>query len=393
MALTLTIVAQRSLHAVLLNGPADAARLLEPLRAALDGTGPALLPLDARDPRLSVLLDAFAPDQITDSDGMRTARYGGKGVGEGTAVIVATSGTTGDPKGVELRSAALLHSGRASLARIGARVGERWLCCLPANHVAGLQVLIRSILCETEPLVGAVTEGGYAHVSLVPTQLRRLLETGVPFDGVRTILLGGAAAPAALLETARQAGAPVVVTTYGMSETCGGCVYDGYPLEGVTVDETEDGRLAIDGPVLFSGYTGQPPRTGPFITNDLGKVDKSGFVRVRGRADDVINTGGHKVVPGEVARALETCRAVRDVVVVGRPDPEWGERVTAIVVPANPDDPPDVKLLRTHVKGVLPRYASPSEVVLVDAIPLLPSGKPDLARLRREHSPAKSVTY
>lgn len=384
---------KRPLHAVLLNGPADAARLIEPLRAALDGTGPALLPLDSRDPRLDALISAYRPDRVTDAGTVSTPRYGGKGTDEETAVIISTSGSTGDPKGVELTAAALLHSARASLARIGAKAGERWLCCLPANHVAGLQVLVRSILSGTEPLVGEVAaEGDFGHVSLVPTQLRRLLDAGASFDGTRTILLGGAAAPGSLLEAARQAGAPVV-TTYGMSETCGGCVYDGRPLDGVTVTEGADGRLVIDGPVVFRGYTGQPPRSGPFITNDLGNVDKMGFVRIRGRADDVINTGGYKVVPGEVARALETSPYVRDVVVMGRPDPEWGERVIAIVVPADAGDPPDVKLLRTHVNGMIPRYACPSEVVLVDAIPMLPSGKPDLARLRREHSPAKSVTY
>jgi len=392
-------VVKRSLHAVLLNGAADAARLLDPLRSALDGTGPALLPLDAADPRLAALLGSYEPDQVTDGDGDVTRRYGGKGVAEDTAVIVSTSGSTGAPKGVELSAAALSYSARASLARIGARPGERWLCCLPGNHVAGLQVLIRSIVSGTEP-VFREDEGGYAHVSLVPTQLRRLLDAGAPLAGLRTILLGGAAAAAPLLAAAREAGARVV-TTYGMSETCGGCVYDGYPLDGVSVEVTgAEGRLMIDGPVLFSGYTGYPAqprqpagRPAPFVTSDLGYVHKSGFVEVRGRADDVINTGGYKVVPGEVARALENCPAVRDAVVVGRPDPEWGERVVAIVVPADRRDPPDVKLLRTHVEGLLPRYAFPSEVVLVDSIPLLASGKPDLARLRREHSPAKSVTY
>jgi O-succinylbenzoic acid--CoA ligase len=393
MGLTLTIVAKHSLHAVLLNGPADAIRLVEPLRAALDGSGPALLPLDAADPRLPALLDAYAPDQVTDGDGDVTRRNGGGGVSEDTAVIVSTSGSTGTPKGVELSAGALLNSARASLARIGARPGERWLCCLPANHVAGLQVLIRSIVGGTEPVWGEGAVGGgddYSHVSLVPTQLRRLVDAGGPLDRGGTILLGGAAAAGPLLEAARAAGARVV-TTYGMSETCGGCVYDGYPLDGVSVS-LDDERLVIDGPVLFSGYSGQPRRTGPFVTSDLGYVDKTGFVEVRGRADDVINTGGYKVVPGEVARALETCPGVQEVVVVGGPDQKWGERVIAIVIPADRRDPPDVKLLRTHASGVLPRYAFPSEVALVDTLPLLPSGKPDLARLRREHSPAKSVT-
>jgi O-succinylbenzoic acid--CoA ligase len=118
------------------------------------------------------------------------------------------------------------------------------------------------------------------------------------------------------------------------------------------------------------------------VTSDLGRVDPAGRVTVRGRADDVINTGGHKVVPGEVAAVLASCPGVREAVVVGRPDPEWGERVTAVVVPADPADPPGLELVRTHVSARLPRYACPTEVVLTEAIPLLPSGKPDLAALK-----------
>jgi o-succinylbenzoate---CoA ligase len=179
-----------------------------------------------------------------------------------------------------------------------------------------------------------------------------------------------------------------VVTTYGMSETCGGCVYDGVPLDGVRVRADDEGRLRISGPVLMNRYHGWPDLTGDvldgdeFVTSDLGSVADGGRVVIRGRADDVINTGGHKVVPGEVAAVLATCPGVREVVVVGRPDPEWGERVTAVVVPADPVDPPGLELLRTHVRARLPRYACPSEVELTEAIPLLPSGKPDLAALR-----------
>jgi O-succinylbenzoic acid--CoA ligase len=398
MALTLTIVVKRSLHAVLLNGPGDAARLIEPLAAALDGSGPAILPLDAGHPGLAALLDAYRPNVVTDGDGVTTVRSEARGTGGDTAVIISTSGTTGEPKGVELSAAALLGSARASLTRIGAVPGERWVCCLPVTHVAGIQVLVRSLAAGTEPVIadrvdaGVLARSGAAHVSLVPAQLRRLLDERASFDGFRSVLLGGAAAPETMLEQAREAQVPLI-TTYGMTETCGGCVYDGRPLDGVSVTTDGGGRLVIGGPVLFTRYTGQPPRTGPFVTSDLGNVDKSGLVRVRGRADDVINTGGHKVLPGEVAHALQDCPGVREVVVVGRPDPKWGERVTAVVVPADPGDPPDLKLLRNHVQGRLPRYAFPGEIELRHAIPLLPTGKPDLVRLRREHSPARSVTY
>jgi len=436
----------RPLRAVLVKRTTP--RLVELLAAALDGTGPAILPLDAGLPagRLAELIAALGPGSIEDAEGVTTVRSAhDDGVAEGTAVVVGTSGSTGAPKGVELSAAALRHSARASLDRVGARPGERWLCCLPATHVAGLQVLVRSLVSGTEPVLAehadAETVGGSgcAHVSLVPTQLQRLLleaRPPAPLAGFSSVLLGGAAAPAGLLAAARAAGVPVV-TTYGMTETCGGCVYDGVPLNGTHVairsdDDgrpAESGRIWISGPMLFSGYRpggsgepGSPPVTwgsarggrgdgfppgassvAPpggvpwFRTGDLGRLDDSGRLVVRGRADDVINTGGHKVVPGEVAAALQTCPGVKDVAVVGQPDPEWGERVIAVVVPADPADPPALELLRLHVRERLPRYAAPSRVVMVDAVPMLPSGKHDIVRLRqellrREQTEAENVT-
>ena len=423
----------RPLRAVLVNRATP--RLIELLAAALDGTGPAILPLDAALPpgKLAEVIAALGPGSIEDAEGVTTVRSAcNEGVAEGTAVVVGTSGSTGASKGVELSAAALRHSARASLDRLGARPGERWLCCLPATHVAGLQVLVRSLLSGTEPVLAeradaeTVAGSGCAHISLVPTQLRRLLEVlgpgpAMPLAGYSSVLLGGAAAPASLLDAARAAGVPVV-TTYGMTETCGGCVYDGVPLDGVQValaredDSAEPpdhggepsrpsslgGRIWISGPVLFSRYRGQltgqaAPRDGWLRTGDLGRLDSSGRLVVRGRADDVINTGGHKVVPGEVAAVLQTCPGVRDVAVVGQPDPEWGERVIAVVVPADPADPPALELLRLHVRERLPRYAAPSRVVMIDAVPMLSSGKHDIVRLRqellrREQTEAENVT-
>ncbi len=395
----------RPLHAVLVNGVAGAKALTGPLSSALDGTGPAIVPLDAGlpAPRLRRLIDAFGPEVVVGPGGEATARSGGRKTAADTAVIIGTSGSTGEPKGVELSAAALLHSARASLARLGARRGDRWLCCLPVTHVAGLQVLIRSLAFDTEPAVAAAARpgalAGCAHVSLVPTQLARLLDEpggAAALAALSSVLVGGAAADAGLLRRARAAGVRVV-TTYGMSETCGGCVYDGVPLDGVSVRAGEDGLLRIAGPVLMNRYQGKPDLGGEFVTSDLGVVE-DGRVSVRGRADDVINTGGYKVIPGEVAAVLAGCPGVREVVVVGRSDPEWGERITAVVVPADPADPPSLELLRTHVRARLPRYATPSELVLTEAIPVLPSGKPDLASLRkagtlrgREQSPPRSV--
>src|ERR1700689_3277877 len=311
--LTLTIVTMRSLHAVLVERTSP--RLIELLAAALDGSGPALLPLDAGLPpaRLAELIAAFAPDTIEGPDGETTARSGvKKEVADGTAVIIGTSGSTGTSKGVELSAAALLYSARASLARGGARPGERWLCCLPATYIAGIQVLVRSLVSGTDPVLAdradaqTVAASGCAHVSLVPTQLRRLLDVDISISqdlshslvGFRSVLLGGAAAPAGLLAAARAAEVPVV-TTYGMTETCGGCVYDGVPLDGVQVRIGDDESIWIGGPVLFSGYVGGPraPGDGWLRTGDLGRLDSAGRLVVRGRADDVVNTGGHKGVP------------------------------------------------------------------------------------------------
>jgi O-succinylbenzoic acid--CoA ligase len=249
-----------------------------------------------------------------------------------------------------------------------------------------------------------VAASGCAHVSLVPTQLQRLLlqagaDGPTPLAGFSSVLLGGAATPAGLLDAARDA-CVRVVTTYGMTETCGGCVYVGVPLDGVRAEVRDDGRIWLSGPVLFSGYLGGPraPADGWFRTGDLGLLDAEGRLVVRGRADDVINTGGHKVVPGEVEAALQSCPGVREVAVVGQPDPEWGERVVAVVVPADPGDPPAPELLRRHVRERLPRYAIPSRVVMVGAVPMLPSGKHDIVRLRqellrREQTEAESVIY
>jgi O-succinylbenzoic acid--CoA ligase len=238
----------------------------------------------------------------------------------------------------------------------------------------------------------ALAELGCAHVSLVPAQLRRLLAAGADVGAFRTILLGGAAASAGLLARARGAGARVV-TTYGMSETCGGCVYDGVPLDGVSVRTGPDGRIRIAGPVIFSGYRGRPDLTaqsladGWFLTSDVGSVDPGGRLVVRGRADDMINTGGEKVAPAEVAALLETHPAVQEAAVFGVPSPEWGQQVTAAVVPADPASPPHQQDLRNLVKHHLPAYAAPKSIIVVPEIPLLPSGKPDLGALRTMETP------
>ncbi|MEO3823850.1 AMP-binding protein [Actinomadura sp. B10D3] len=381
----------RPLHAAVLPpGPA----LFRALADALDG-GPAICPLspDLPEPALRDLLDALAPDAVRTPDGLAPYRpRGGRVPADAeTAVLIATSGSTGPPKFVELPAGALRHSAAGTLARIEAAPGDRWLCCVPTSHISGVQVLVRALVAGTDPVIMprfdaaavAATEG--AHVSLVPTQLRRILDTGADLSRLGAIVLGGAAATPGLLAAARARGARVF-TTYGMSETCGGCVYDGVPLDGMRVALGAGGRICLAGPSLFTGYRLRPEESAEvrdgewFVTQDLGAIE-DGRLRVRGRLDDVINTGGEKVVAGEIATVLSRHPKVRDVVVVGRPDPEWGERVTAVVVPAAAR-PPDLAELRAFVRETMPAHAAPRELELVDAIPLLASGKPDRARLR-----------
>jgi O-succinylbenzoic acid--CoA ligase len=381
---------ERPLHA-LVRPPGP--ELLDAVAAALAGTGPAVLPLspDLPGAALRAALDALRPTHLVTVEGVRPC-VGGIGVPDDVAVIIATSGSTGTPKGVALTAAALRASAAASLRRLGALPGERWLCCLPPSHVAGLQVLVRALLSDSAPIMQrgfspeAVATARAEHVSLVPTQLRRMLDAGTDLSAFRTILLGGAAAPPGLLATVRAAGARVV-TTYGMTETCGGCVYDGTPLDNVDLEIRADGRILIAGPVLFSGYRLRPDLTTAcragrwYVTTDLGER-AGGRLRVLGRADDVINTGGQKVVAAAAAEILAGHPAVRDAAVVGAPDREWGERVVAVVVPADPAAPPSLPDLREFAKERLPAYAAPRELLIVPELPLLPSGKPDVPAVR-----------
>ncbi len=398
----------RPLHAVLLPPQAAGPRLLEALAAAIDGSGPAILPIDPTLPRARIdeLIAAFAPSTLeTAEDSQRLSRasrggLAGPGVPDEVAVVLATSGSTGLPKGVELPGAALVASAAASLARLGAAPGERWLGCLPLHHISGLGVLVRSLLAGSAPVLRDRVDAGVvardstdaarcSFVSLVPTQLRRLLDAGAPLDGFRAILLGGAAIPPGMLAEAAVTGARVV-TTYGMTETCGGCVYDGIPLDGVRVASGADGRIRVSGPVLFSGYRLAPELTraaledGWFVTSDLGEVTQAGGLVVRGRADDVIISGGEKIVAGEVEQVLRGCPRVREAVVVGAPDPDWGERVTVMIVAADDAGPPSLDDLRAYVRDRLPRYAAPQAMVVVGELPMLASGKPDRQLIRAQ---------
>jgi O-succinylbenzoic acid--CoA ligase len=321
-----------------------------------------------------------------------------------TAFVVATSGSTGLPKGALLPVSALHASGAATQQRLGGP--GRWLLALPAHHIAGLQVLLRcaaagvppDVLDTAEPFTAARFVDAVAamaaptgefrrrYVSLVPTQLHRILAEPEAVEAARTfdaVLVGGAAAAPTLLDRATTAGI-TVVTSYGMSETCGGCVYDGRALDGITVSTDEDGRIALSGPVVARGYRGRPgdpafPTPGTFRTDDWGTVT-GGRLTVLGRRDDLIMTGGVKIAPSVVEARLATMPGVAQAVVVGVPDPHWGEAVAALITVTG--RPPDIEATRAAVADLSAAHR-PRHLVVVDELPLIGPGKPDRAAARR----------
>ena len=307
-------------------------------------------------------------------------------VDDEVALVVATSGSTGVPKGVELSTAALEASARATIDRLGLTADDVFLSCLPWHHIAGLQVWLRARMLGAElrvqPRFVPDTLPDATVTSLVPTQLRRLLDAGADLTRFRAILLGGAAPPPDLADL------PNVVTTYGMTETCGGCVYDGKPLDGVDVRVDGEERIWLRGPMVTSGYRLRPDLTAEALidgwlrTSDRGRLRADGTLEVLGRLDDVVVTGGENVDPAAVEAALAAHPAVDDVVVVGVPDEEWGQAVAAVVVLAAGTEL-SVADARAWCADRLPAAALPRLVVTVAALPMLASGKPDREAVRR----------
>ena len=341
----------------------------------------------------------------------------------GPAVVVATSGSTGRPKKTVLSTQALTASGRAT-ERATTGPGQ-WLLCLPAHYVAGIQVLARSVLAGTRPVAMPTehfTPAAFAdaaqrlthpvrYVSVVPTQLQRILDPrdGAPdpravaalarFDAV---LVGGSALYPDLAARAADEGVHVV-RTYGMSETCGGCVYDDAALDAITAgivpdgapssavpdpNERREGRIWLGGAAVADGYLDDPAQTADhfrviggvrwYRTDDLGVLREDGTLRVLGRTDDVINTGGVKVSAGLVAAELQRDERVRQALVLAVPHPEWGQAVAALIALREGSDLNAVEReLSSAIRDGLGAPAVPKLWRHVAQLPMLATGKPD----------------
>jgi o-succinylbenzoate---CoA ligase len=369
---------------------------VDALRAIWD-TGDAAAPIDPRLPLIArkAMLDALRPTRIVGSDGEQHALPDGVEVQDGDALVVATSGTSGLPKGVVLTHDAVTASAQVTSSRLGVDPDRHtWLACLPLAHIGGLSVVTRSLLTDTALVVmpgfesssveAAGRSGRATHVSLVAAALQRL-DPSV----FTCVLLGGNKAPDEL---------PVnVVSTYGMTETGSGVVYDGIPLQHVEIavrpaegerreprqeaGGREEGEILLRAPMLFRCYRdGDDGRVlGPddtrtwFATGDAGHFDSEGRLVVSGRIEDVITTGAEKVWPDLVERVLIAHPDVEEVAVWKRSDPEWGERVVAWVVPSTVA--PSLDELREIVAETIAPWAAPRELVIVDDLPHTASGK------------------
>lgn len=364
--------------------------LADGLLDALDRTwadGDAALVLDPNiAPALADrMLESFAPDATIDVDGT-ASRPDAPGIADGTALVMTTSGSTGAPKGVVLPWSTLHSSVAASRTRLGAADGVAWLGVLPLHHVAGIGVLLRSRAAGREPRMHdrdtpeIVDAAEPSWISLVPLQLQRLLDANVDLARHVGVLLGGAAASPALLARARTA-AVHVVTSYGSSESCGGCVYDGRPLHNVQVRVQPSGRLAIRGPVIAAGLRQRNGEMTPLAvdgwltTGDLGEVAADGTVRVLGRADDIVISGGENVPLAPVRAAVASLPDVAACAVVGLPDARWGTAVVAVVVPRDAGAPPTLAAVRAATRGMLPAAHRPTRLVVVGTLPVDGLGK------------------
>ena len=350
--------------------------------------GAAVLPIDVRlaEPERAAIINTAQPTLIAGEEGVR--RIEGVPIDPAIALVIATSGTSGDARLAELPAVAVETAVVASADAIDARAGDRWVSCLPLAHIGGLLVLERHLVLGapvsfrrrlTRSVIAGLGEARFT--SLVPTQLTRLLDGGADLGRFRAILVGGSGVDAELAARAAEAGVRMM-PTYGMTETCGGVVYAGRPLAGVEVRTARWGELLVRGPTLMRGYRLDPEASvsafepgGWLRTGDGGEVDEEGTVRVFGRLADVIVSGGEKIWPAEVETAVSSHPGVAAVLVSGSPDREWGQRVVARIVPRHRADPPTLASLREHAAASLARHKLPRELVIVERLDRTALGK------------------
>ena len=344
-------------------------------------TGAAVLPIDARLPQkaASELIERARATVVVAPDGAARLEDP-SGRDDELLAVVATSGSTGGPRLVELTRDAVAAAVTASADALGSAAADPWLLCLPVSHIGGMLVLWRHVVLGVPVVlrdfsVEAVREADDAAcVSLVPTQLRRLLDAGADLARFRAILIGGAAFPAELAADAAARNLKVV-TTYGLTESCGGVVYDGRALSGTGVRIAEAGEVQIAGPTLMRAYRSDPAGTAAAFTGDrwlrtrdAGAI-ADGVLTVHGRLDDAILSGGETVWPLQVEAALSSHAQVAEVAVAGWDDREWGQRVVAFVVPRDRSAPPTLAALREHVAERLPGHMAPRQLVITAKLP------------------------
>ena len=336
--------------------------------------GDAAFPVDQRLPleERRKLIERMGASKVISPDSEQERK--GYPVEDGDALVVATSGTGGSPKGVVLTHDAVAASAKMTTdSLLVDPSSDRWLCCIPVSHIGGLSVVTRALLTGTEVEVHSEFSAsaceksgrsGATLVSLVVTAMRR-----IDVSLFRKVLVGGSSIPVDL--------PPNAIATYGMTETASGVVYDGFPLEGVEL-KISDGQILIKSPSLFRCYrNGISPFTdeGWFPTGDGGEFEKDGKLKVFGRLEHVIVSGGEMIWPVTVERALTGLSWVSEAAVVGNPDKEWGEVVTAYVVPTDTQSSMSLAQTREALSEILPRFALPRVLNVVNALPKTTSGK------------------
>jgi len=332
------------------------------------------------------MLDAMRPAAVVSANGERHKLPGSLPVEDGDALVVLTSGTTGEPKGAVHTHRGIEYAAFCSSTAAGVIANSCWLACLPLSHVGGLSVVTRAVLTGTalqmleraDPAqIAAAQRKGATHVSLVPTLLRRI--DPEPFH---SILLGGSAIPIDRPSN--------TIATYGMTETFGGVVYEGLALNGVEMRTTPAGLIELRSPTMLRSYRdGSNPldAQGWLRTGDVGQIDSAtGMLTVLGRVDEMIVTGGEKVWPHAVEAVLLQHGSVSEVAVIGVADPEWGQRVVALVVAKPGRVPLSLKAVRELVRNQLPVASAPKEIRLVDSLPRTSVGKIRRMTLTEQHS-------